>query len=335
MELLGLNKNFEPIGYIEFINLQWIRRYYECGEFSMQIRAQDYDPDLMYLYTPERPEVGVVEKLHSNKDVNGSFLQVSGRFLESMLDRNVICPEFVVSGKPRLLALEIVRAYGEDIPNLVILECAEEDNDEIVEANYLGENLSEVTYPLLQGVECSQRIVYDYNTGQMQYSVWQGKDRTQSQNVNSYVLFSDVSNNTENIEVDEDTSGYRNYVIFKTPSGFYEYDGRASTDEPKRCIFIDESNSDKTNSAFKRQAKEALLKWPKINNIEADTMQVDLLYLEDYDLGDKCDIVSNELRRSYESRIIEIREVFKDGKHEIQTVFGEKIPTIFERMMNK
>ena len=343
MELLGLNKRFENVGFIDYINLQWNRRYYECGDFSIQIRVQDYDENIKYVYTPERPEIGIVEKLHSEIDITGKYVQISGRFLESLLSRNVVYPAYNAKGKPQTLARNIVRSYATEIPGLIILPIAGGDSDEAVDVSYFGKHLDDVTYPLLQTVERSQRIYYDYAESKLKYTTWQGLDRTQSQNTNNYALFSDVSNNTERIVIDEDESGYRNYALIAMTSGFVVYDGRTSPSEERRYLFIDESKSQKpdnqTQSAYEaslcQKGREELQKWKRINNVEATALQYGLYYLQDYDLGDKVDIVSNDLRRSYEARIIEVREVVKEGQHTVETVFGDKIPSIYERVANK
>ena len=60
-EVLCLNENLESLGYLKYINLQWNRRYYECGDFSVQILAENYDAEVRYLYRPERDEVGMLE----------------------------------------------------------------------------------------------------------------------------------------------------------------------------------------------------------------------------------------------------------------------------------
>ena len=37
MEIAGLDKNLETLSYFQYLNLQWKRRYYEPGSFSMRI----------------------------------------------------------------------------------------------------------------------------------------------------------------------------------------------------------------------------------------------------------------------------------------------------------
>jgi len=345
IELWGLDHNKETVSHdIPYINLQWNRRYYECGEFSLQILVNDYNPAIKYVYTPDRPEVGVIEKLRSDTDITGKYVQLSGRFLEKYLQRKTVFPTYTANATPRRHACAIMSQYATNIPGLVIADSLDLDTDEAVDVSYHGKYISDYTYPLLQTVERSQRISLDHETGAFVYSTWKGLDRTQSQDVNNYALFSDVSGNTEKITIDEDESGCRNYAIIAMPDGSYlTYDGRESDTEEISEHFIDESKSTCPDGMSEAQwknsliqnAKEALLKWPKINNVEADTMQSGLVYLLDYDLGDKVDIVSNDLTRSYMSRIIEVREIVKQGQHTIETVFGDKIPSIFERVMNK
>lgn len=346
MELRGLGSDRSTIrSNIEYINLQWTRRYYECGEFSVQIRMEDYDKRIKYFYTPDRPEFGVIEKLVTTQDITGDYVQLSGRFIEGCLSRDVIASKYVINDTPRAISCDVVARFAESFPGSLIIQALDGiDDDASVEASYFGEELDDVTYPLLQTVERSQRIVYDFDNDRFIYSTWQGFDRTQSQDINNYALFSDIENNTEKISVNEDESGYKNYAVIAMPDDkFLYYDARTDSNEGLRKKFFDftgRSPEDgqsqaKFEAACIQEVKEELQKWPKITNIEAKTMQYRFFYLEDYDLGDKCDIVNNALQKSYESRIIEVREVFKEGKHEVEIVFGDKIPTIYERMMNR
>ena len=344
MEIVCLNAAFEVVGYLPYINLQWTRRYFETGEFSAQIRMQDYDPAVRYLWTADRPEIAMVEKTQSSTEITGRYVQLSGRFMEGALDRNVIWPKKNATGRPSKLARDLVAQYATDIPGLIVSTWAGDSSEDTVEVKYLGEPLDEATWPLLESVGKSQRITFDFEQNALRYQIWQGKNRTQSQNQNAYALFSDVAQNTEKISIDEDESGYRNYAIIGLPNGqSLTVDRRSPPDEPRRILFVDETEGqpdpDQTEaqwkSALTREARETLAKWPRVVNVEAVTIQSGILYLQDYDLGDVCDIVSNDMRKSYESRIIEVREVFKEMQHQVEVIFGDKIPTIFERVKNK
>ena len=103
MEIAGLDKNLETLTYFQYLNLQWKRRYYEPGSFSMRILAADYDPRVKFLYTPDRPEVGMVEKVDYERTAQGEFVQLSGSFLEALYNRIYAYPH--IKGKHTLAQL--------------------------------------------------------------------------------------------------------------------------------------------------------------------------------------------------------------------------------------
>ena len=63
MQLLALDSSFQPVSYLPYFNLQWDREYYAIGQYSVQIAAADYDPAMAYMYTPDRPETGIIQKV--------------------------------------------------------------------------------------------------------------------------------------------------------------------------------------------------------------------------------------------------------------------------------
>lgn len=358
MDLLVLDKDFQMLGYLRYINLQWNRKYYEPGDFSVQVLVEDYYTDGRYLYTAERPEMGIIEKMHTDTDITGHYVQLSGRFLESMLSWNYISDEFSGSYRPLEAVSEIISDYHGDIPNFEIASGIDDGSGEAVQMEYFGKEVGETTAAILKAIEKAQRITYDFDRNKLVYSVWQGLDRTQEQSINNYAFFSDVALNVQKISVDEDDSGWANACLVcyhdvtkrdgsweKDESAILkiEVDGRTEAGEPRRYKLLDMTGSSPSSEQSKnawlaelrQKGVEELAKWQKVNNVQADTLQNGLFYLEDYDLGDKCDIVSNEIRRSYMSRIIEVHEVFKEGQHLIELVFGEKIPTLFERVKNR
>ena len=69
------------------------------------------------------------------------------------------------------------------------------------------------------------------------------------------------------------------------------------------------------------------LRLEMLNNYMEETISVDViqqrfLYLKDYDLGDEVTIHVDELKVQYNSRIIEVREVYKNNQLEIEIVLG-------------
>lgn len=87
-----------------------------------------------------------------------------------------------------------------------------------------------------------------------------------------------------------------------------------------------------TSEERHQKAEEELSKHPIARSADFAVVQSGLLYLQDYDLGDKCDVVCHRLGKSFSARIVEINEVFKDGQHTIRLKVGEPVQTVYERL---
>lgn len=108
------------IGAIRYINLQWNRKYYECGSFEIMMMASEYNNDAKYLYTPDRKEVGIIQKVHLTKSIKGRFVTISGFFYEFMLNDKIIYPIFRQTHPLETIAWNMVNTYKSDIPRLAM-----------------------------------------------------------------------------------------------------------------------------------------------------------------------------------------------------------------------
>ena len=98
MEIRALDANFIPVGLtaLRYFDLTWDRKYYEVGMFSMQIRVKDYTSDMQYIYTPERPEIGMIQKVeYSDED---QMVLLRGYFYEGKLADKIVYPTFAKYG---------------------------------------------------------------------------------------------------------------------------------------------------------------------------------------------------------------------------------------------
>lgn len=347
MNLALMDKDFNIIKYIKFINLQWNRRYYEPGEFSVQLPASEYDSQAVYLFTKDRPELGLIQKREYADGYDGEVIQLSGFFYEYKLNDKITYPRFQQTGNIESLARSIVSTYKDDIP---LLRLGPENSPLLgtsLTKETTGDGLASILYELLQTQELSYKLIYDYSENTMSFVVWQGKDRTQDQNVNSFVTFSEGFRNMQNEEVTIDSSNFKNYAVV-VGNGKYEegnqitayVDLRASSDVYKQILYVDETGSSydpskQTMAEYMAQlcqaGLEALAQYTDVTNVTFDTLDRGLTYMKDYDLGDKCDVVLDSIQESYTVRIIEIDEVFKEDKHTITLQFGDKVPTVYSK----
>ena len=211
MQLLGLDANFNPVGYFGYTNLQWIRRYYEPGEFSVQIPIQMYMPNMAYVYTNERPEVGIVQKSEYQEDYQGAYMQVSGYFFEYKINDKIIYPRYIKSGVIEDVAVDMAAKFYEDIPLLQI--GASKKRGEAIAIQSTGKNLAAQLYEMLQTQEMSFRTRYGYAENKMYFEVWQGVDRTMQQSDNPFAIFSAQLRNIANEKIVIDNSAFKNYAV--------------------------------------------------------------------------------------------------------------------------
>lgn len=81
---------------IPYNSLEWHRCYYECGDFTLEVPADIYDPSWKYIYTDDRPETGIIEKVTYTDDPkygNVDTVVLKGRFLESIMNRRTFLDE--------------------------------------------------------------------------------------------------------------------------------------------------------------------------------------------------------------------------------------------------
>ncbi len=81
-----LNKFGDEIMPIDFIELQWNRKYHDSGNFVLYMAAKNYNPDIKYIQVKDRPETGIVQKIMYEEKTNGDFVTLSGFFIEKLLD---------------------------------------------------------------------------------------------------------------------------------------------------------------------------------------------------------------------------------------------------------
>ena len=334
LDLLGLDDNFNPVCYINFINLQWKRRYYEVGTFTVQLRAQDYDARVKYVYAHQRPELGMVERTETQQNLKGDFVLLSGRFFEHVLSWRLAFPIFDGTYKLNELADRFVRHEWYKVRKFDI-QLADDLPEDSVDIKWENDPLGECMYGTLKTIEKSQSVLFDPDTHALTYRIWQGLDRTQSQAENAYALFSDESCHVVSFTYTEDFSDYKNVCMIlygSQPSrrdryldGWREHGGRWM------LMNADEADSKEVQ---KQQADEELQKHPIVREAEIDVIQNGFFYMQDYDLGDKCDLANHKYGKAFEARLISIDEVWKQGKHTVTLGFGEQLQTQYQRLKN-
>ena len=334
MQLLALDKDFQPVGYLVPLNLQWTREYYTIGQFSVQIEAGGYDAAMAYLYRPDRPETGIIQKVQRTESIKGRFVQLSGYFLEAVLNDKAVWPTYYASGSLPAAVAEMLRRYKDDIP---LLDVADPPTALAADAwQETGGGLATVAYTRLQTVEMSLRCRYDYLAGRITAEIWQGLDRTQDQTENPFVMFSDTWRNLAQADLVMDQSNWKNYAIV---AGEGEGSARKvayadlSAGGYRRILFIDarserwdpdEQSEEQYLESLRQKGLDTLLNYQPIRSLEIDATQAGFTYLADWDLGDKVDTALPDVGLAMQGRIVTVREVMKNNTFTVEITLGDK-----------
>lgn len=335
MQLLALDKDFQPVDYLPYFNLQWTREYYEIGQFSVQIAVAKYKPEMAYLYTPDRTETGIIQKVELTENIKGRFIQLSGYFLEALFNDKVVYPTYYATGALSAAVVAMLRQYKDDIPLMTVADAPSTQTGD-TSWQETGTPLADAAYTRLQTVQHSLRCRYNYEASTITAEVWQGKDRTQNQAVNPFVTFSDGFGNLTEIVASLDKSNYRNYAIV---AGQDQAENRKvayadlSGGGYKKVLFVDARSEQwdpekQTEAEYMESLRQLgltkLLDYITVTNVDIQAASSGFVYLRDWDLGDLVDVIVADVGLVFQGRVITVREVFKKGNHTIEIELGDK-----------
>lgn len=86
----AFDKTGAAIGYPNFIELQWNRRFNGFGDFVIYMPVSEYDPDVKYIQNVGRPETGIIQKIVYEQKPEGDFVTISGFFIEQLLNYGML-----------------------------------------------------------------------------------------------------------------------------------------------------------------------------------------------------------------------------------------------------
>ena len=344
MELLLLDSAFDELGRVDnFESLQWTSRYYDVGSYKLilDISAFDLLMSAVYLYRPDSGQLAWVEDiLYKVSDSGKQQLQITGRLIESLLDDRVIDTESNYTGTVAEIARQIVKKYFVDtagrqfaslqigtIPSLT----------ESISRQYMGDKVGVACYELLREAELSQRIRFDYLNNTLIYEVWQGLDRTQNQIANEWAIFSDNMETITDFGYERDITDHCNFAYVVGDEITVEIDQTHGA--RRRELYVRGSTSRKnddgsamTDAQYREKLRQEGLEKLKDKQmaevLNGTANSKNLQYRVDYNLGDLCTCINQQIGKLTDKRIVEVKEVFEDGNVEILPKFGEDTVTI-------
>lgn len=335
MELLILDKNFVSSDTLDvFESLIWTDRYAEYGDFELYMPANKKTLDMLpsgyYLYLKESEHMMIIEDFELDTDTDeGVHLKVTGRSLESILDRRIVWGLTTLTGSlqngiKKLLDENIISPSdaSRKIPNFVFRASADERIIALnIDAQYFGENLYDVIVDICKSENIGFKVVLEGSN--FVFSLYMGQDRSYDQDVNPYVVFSPGFDNLMNSNYIESEKTLKTITLVagegegsnrKTVSVEATEGGKSGLE--RRELFTDAAGVSSTvdggtltdaeyNSQLTQKGYEELSKNKKTTSFEGEVDSgITYTYSEDYYLGDIVQI-ANEFGREKRSQITE------------------------------
>lgn len=227
MNILILNTSFDIVSVIDsFTAFIWTTRYKDVGEFELHLPPQLADLKNLqknyYVVIKESNRTMIIENKQQTYAVDEEdTLKISGRSLESILDRRIVWKRTTISGNlqngiKKLLDENAINPTDPNrkIPGLIFKESTDEaiTSLKIDSVEFLGEDLLSVMTALCEAYNIGFQILL-YEDGTMEFSLYAGKDRSYEQEENIPVIFSPGYDNLFGSSYYESNAEHKNVIL--------------------------------------------------------------------------------------------------------------------------
>lgn len=368
MQLYIYSPGMEMLGVIEEItSLLWTRKYFEPGEFKLLVpfnathnRLLQEDNIIMKHGDTEAAEIKYIS---ISKNLEGfEVIEVQGKFLTQWIGKRVIGTQLVnVSATAQALIRRIVdencitTSAPRKIPSLSIADAPVIEGSNMLYTSEVYDNALDAIMNIAQGSKIGFRINSDRSTGQHIFSIFKGMDYTEKNSSgNPPCIFSQEYDNVLEQEYSRSTEQYKNtaYVTGETRddesfetvivnaenSGLARNEVHVSGGDIKQTYKDDDDKEISMTDAEYRQAlkdrgDEKLEQYPISRSFASEiNVGANLIYREDFDLGDRVTCVNTKWNVRIDARITEITESYDVKGEGLEITFGESIPSLYKQI---
>lgn len=226
MDVTILDTNLDAVSIVDtYESFIWTDRYYKSGDFElytvMSDGLLDYIKQDYYLQNRDSEHVMIIEKIKISSDVEeGNHVTITGRSLESILDRRIVWGQKTLSGNLqngiKTLLTECIISPSDSnrkIPNFIFEASADETITSLtIDAQYTGDNLYDVIQKICEERNIGFKITLN-DKKQFVFSLYAGTDRSYDQTDVPYVIFSPNFENIINSNYIESKSSLKNITL--------------------------------------------------------------------------------------------------------------------------
>lgn len=227
MDALVLNREFQALCVIDaFESFIWTDRYRTPGDFEIYMPVEkaptEYVKEQYYLWRKGTDRLMIIEDILITTDAeDGPHLTITGRSLESLLDRRVVFERTIISGglqngieqllnenaiKPSFSERRIpgLRFIRNNDPRVTSLTC---------DLNLLGEDLLSVVEEQCEIHDLGFKVSYNESASTFDFMLYYGEDRSYAQETNPWVVFSPQYDNLLNSSFYQSSKNLRTAIV--------------------------------------------------------------------------------------------------------------------------
>jgi hypothetical protein len=337
MEITILDTSLNRIEVIDIVDsLIWTDRYSSAGDFEVYTKAtaayiaslrEDY-----YLTMKESEHAMIVETLNLRTDIeDGNKFIVTGRSLESMLERRIVWKQTIISGNLQngIKTLLLENAISPEDPDRRISRLTFEDSIDpavtsiSIDMQFTGDNLYDVIKNLCESSGIGFKITLS-SDNLFVFKLYAGQDRSFNQIQNPFVSFSPNLDNLSNTNYYHSKAPFRSITLVAGEgegsdrvTAQVALPGGAGTDLDRREKFTDARDISMTvdgsqlspaeyNTLLVQRGILSLLESQPVSSFDGKVdPTANYLYGEDFFMGDIVQ-VENEYGLRGRSRVTEL-----------------------------
>lgn len=370
MQLYVYDSQMVMQGIVERItSLIWTRRYWEPGEFKLLIPFDSTHNELMQpgniVIMHGDTEAAEIQYVSISKNLEGyEVIEAQGKFLTHWLSKRVIVtPLDNVSATAQALVQRIVNK-----------NCVDTDADRVLpftmhaDETISGEDILYTSEPyanvldsivdIAQGSKIGFKMITDRASGDHEFSVYKGVDSTADNTAgNPPCIFSQEYDNVLEQQYTISTEKHKTtayvtgeevddqdpvlVIVHDDQAGLSRKELYVGANDIKQTYKDDQGVEHTLTDAEYEQALEdrGLEKLEQYVVSQAFSSEINvganLIYREDFDLGDRVTCINKTWNVRIDARITEVSEYYEAAKGDsLEITFGESIPSVYKQIKN-
>lgn len=349
-----LSQQLQLIGEIDdYESLIFTRSYHDIGEFQITINKKKQNVDKLQknnfiIIDNDTCKAGIIKYRQISEDENGiETVTIKGYQLKYITtQRTVVPPAGFTNDEIRGNAETVMKHYVDnhiinpfDINRKIdIVQINPNQNRGItLEWKSRFKNLAAELTDISNITGIGWDMFIDYESKKILFDVLNGRDLTINQSINSPVIFSKSFDNLNNQNYIYNDTNRKNviYVAGKGEGVDRNIEVVGSAVGLERIEEFTDARDKETTSELIVYGERMLKELGSEQTLEAQILTYsNLEYGKDYNLGDIVTIKYDTENLILDTRIIEVQEVYEPGGYKINVVFGNKIPTLINKLKN-